>query len=356
MLQGVSQIPRDVLAVLGLLLIGLFGVAYVMKRRGERRTAVGAPPVPSTQSRLRRGTVYTLRLVGFGLFSFLMIDLALTVYLSHQTVNQYMTPATHAVEKPADLTFPVTEITFSGGDDLTMAGWYVPTQNGAVVILLHGYSADRTAMIWHAEQLYRAGYGVLMYDERASGESEGDYRSYGWQDPADVAGALRYLHSKADVDPDQIGIAGCSMGAQIALSSAASHPEIRAVWADGPSVIRARDVPFSIHPILLLVHPSYYLVDRLMARKLNMALPPAMIDLIGDIAPRPIMLVAGGTPRPLVGSEAVIQERYATFAGKNASVWVIDEAFHCDGPAYRPEEYAERMVDFFDAAFADVAK
>ncbi|HRQ36899.1 MAG TPA: alpha/beta fold hydrolase [Chloroflexota bacterium] len=351
-----TQIPLDVLAIVGGLLLFMFGVAYVMQRRGNGATAVTHSPAPPTQSRVRRRTVYVLKLVGFGVFSFLMIDLALTFYLSHQTVEQNMASAAHAVEKPADLTLPVTDITFSGGDGLTMTGWYVPSQNGAVVILLHGYGADRTGMAWHAGQLYAAGYGVLLYDERASGESEGEHRSYGWQDPADVAGALRYLQSQSDVDPDRIGVGGCSMGAQIALQSAAIFPDIQAVWADGPSVIRARDVPFSSHPILLLVRPSYYLVDWLMARRLDMALPSAMIDQIDDIAPRPIMLVAGGTPRPLYGAEAIIQERYASYAGENATVWVIEEAFHCDGPVYRPDEYATRMIDFFDTALTAVGK
>ena len=30
---------------------------------------------------------------------------------------------------------------------------------------------------------------------------------------------------------------------------------------------------------------------------------------------------------------------------------IIEEAHHCDGPKLRPDEYAARMVAFFDAAF-----
>jgi hypothetical protein len=43
--------------------------------------------------------------------------------------------------------------------------------------------------------------------------------------------------------------------------------------------------------------------------------------------------------------------RYAYYAGPNAQTWVIPEATHCDGPARRPAEYAERIVEFFDTAF-----
>ena len=76
-----------------------------------------------------------------------------------------------------------------------------------------------------------------------------------------------------------------------------------------------------------------------------------MIEIIDDIAPRPLMLIAGGVERPFLGNEAAFAYRFAQFAGDNADVWVIDEAYHCDGPKLRPEEYAERMVNFFDAAF-----
>lgn len=353
MAESVSQIPFDILAVLGVLLLALFGIAYGAKRR-QSNTAVPPDASPAKPKRPLpiRILFYVLRLTLFGIFAFLVIDVILTVYLSYQTVDGELAPAHHAVEIPSDLMLPVEEITFEGGDDLTMAGWYVPPQNGSVIILLHGYGGDRSWMIWHGEQLYEAGYGLLMYDERASGESEGEQRSYGWQDPADVVGALQFLRGKPEVDGDRIGIAGCSMGAQIALQGAAYNPAIQAVWADGSATIRAKDIPFRWNPIYMLVFPSNYLIDWLMMQKLDMELPPAMIDIIDDIAPRPIMLVGGGQPHPIFGTEGQRMERLAEFAGENAEVWIIEEATHCDGPNLFPDEYAARMVSFFDEAFA----
>lgn len=348
--MDVSQIPADVLLVLGLLLLLLFGLIAWRQKQKKRPTAVSPAAPPTARSRPARSLIYLLKLGGFGLFSFLVIDLVLTVYLSYQTVLEDIAPAPSQVEIPPDFQVPVQEITFAGGDDLTLAGWYVPPQNGAVIILLHGYGGNRQDMIWHAQQLYEAGYGLLLYDERASGESEGSQRTFGWRDPADVGGAIRYLQSKPDVNANQIGIVGCSIGGQIALQAAAAQPQIQAVWADGAAAVRARDLPPPNHPILFLTRPSNYLMDWMLAQKLDMPLPPAMIDLIGGMVETPITLVAGGTPHPLFGPEAQLQQRFAAFAGKNTDVWVIEEAFHCDGPAYRPEEYAGRMVAFFDNA------
>ena len=42
---------------------------------------------------------------------------------------------------------------------------------------------------------------------------------------------------------------------------------------------------------------------------------------------------------------------YAQYVGNNAQTWIIPEAYHCDGPIVRPNEYAARMVKFFDSTF-----
>ncbi|MFN2152755.1 MAG: acyl-CoA thioester hydrolase/BAAT C-terminal domain-containing protein, partial [Anaerolineales bacterium] len=167
----------------------------------------------------------------------------------------------------------------------------------------------------------------------------------------DVGGAVTFLNSRSEVDPAKIGIGGCSIGAQIALQGAAYHPEIKAVWADGAAIIRAADNVRPKNPIMWLVNMGNYMIDWQYQRVLEIEAPPAMIEIIGEIAPRPIVLVAGGIERPFLGSEARYAHHYAQFAGDNAEVWVIDEAYHCDGPVQRPDEYAERMIQFFDAAF-----
>ena len=273
------------------------------------------------------------------------------VYRNWMLLEADSSPAHSQVEIPSELPFDVEEVTFLSEDGLKIAGWYVPPENGALVILLHGYSGNRTAMIWHAYQLTEAGYGVLMYDERASGESEGEYRSFGWEDPRDVGGALLFLNEKDEIEPDKIGIAGCSIGGQIALQGAAYYPQVGAVWADGPSTIRASDISRPTNPIYALLVVANYMLDWMFELKLGIEAPPPMLEIIDDIAPHPIMLVGGGVSRPFTGSEGDHLTLYLEHAGKNAELWVIPEAYHCDGPLRRPDEYASRMVEFFDEAF-----
>ena len=65
------------------------------------------------------------------------------------------------------------EVAFDAGDGVHLSGWYRPTRNGATIIVLHGGGGDRTGAVAHARLLVRHGYGVLLYDARGRGRSEG---------------------------------------------------------------------------------------------------------------------------------------------------------------------------------------
>lgn len=292
---------------------------------------------------------YVLKLGGFAVLSLLLVVVAMMVFRVFYSLQRDFSAAPSQVEIPSGLPFQIEEVSFVSEDGVRIAGWYVPAQNDVTIVLLHGYSTNRTAMLWHAKELVAAGYGVLLYDERASGESGGDHRSYGWEDPRDVKGALRFLKDKTD--QDRVGIAGCSMGAQIAIQSAVYYPEIGAVWADAPATIRAQDMPPQRDPLVQLILIGNYMTDWASAMELGMTPPKPLIEIIGEIPPRPIMLVGSGMKRPLFDTEGEFMKHYAGYTNGKAKVWVIPDAGHCHGPGVRPQEYSARMITFFDSAF-----
>ena len=335
-----------------IVILAVFGTAIFWIWKQMKARAKNPPPRPTTfWGRFRNSAVYFLRLIGFAMGLFMALVVVITFERSWYSINADSMPAPSEVNIPPDLEFEVEEVTFESEDGLTIAGWYVPPQNGVTVILLHGYGGDRLGMLWHARQLVPAGYGVLLYDERASGESEGTYRSYGWEDPRDVWGAIRFIEARPDKGQGRIGMAGCSIGGQISLQSAAFYPEIGAVWSEGGGGTRAQDLPLSNNPLLVWITLANYPMDWMFAAKLGVDAPSPLIDIIGNIAPRPIMLVGGGLERPIIGSEEIMQSRLLKYAGDNAEMWIIPEAGHCGGPKAIPEEYASRMIAFFDGAF-----
>jgi pimeloyl-ACP methyl ester carboxylesterase len=81
-----------------------------------------------------------------------------------------------------------------------------------------------------AEGLAARGIASLLYDKRGVGESIGaSHDLASWDDLAgDVAGAVRYLRSRADlIDPRRIGLIGQSQGTWIITKVAADDPQIR---------------------------------------------------------------------------------------------------------------------------------
>lgn len=334
------------------ILVFFLVIFLLLKRSLKTKTAVIEEP-KTVGGRVVGVLMRLARVFGFGIGVFLLLAVIIGMERSIYTALADTAPAPSEVSIPPDLGFAVEEVTFTSEDGITLAGWFTPSQNGGTVILLHGYGGNRTSMIWHARQLTGAGFGVLMYDERASGESGGEYRSYGWEDTRDVKAAVQFIQTR---NPNEhIGAAGCSTGADIAVYGAALYPEIEAAWGDGNSPVRAQDAPLFKNPILTLIVTTNYFLDWLYTVKLDIEAPAPMTDVLPDIAPRPVMFVGGGTDRPLLGSEAdLFTLRYAALTGANAQAWVIPEAIHCDGPRHRPEEYAERMTAFFAEAFMDV--
>jgi pimeloyl-ACP methyl ester carboxylesterase len=340
--------PIKTTNLLFVLLVTCLLLAWVYYRLRRKRFAAAAQPAASWPSGF--GFVYIARLAGFAILAFLLIGGSLLVFIDYNEVAGEIAAAPSQVKKPADLPFPVESVTFESEKGLRLAGWYTPPKNGAVIILLHGYGGNRLHMIGYAQTLTQAGYGALLYDERASGESGGSRRSFGWEDDPDVGAAIAYLRGRPELARAKLGIGGCSIGAQIALQGAARYPGLQAVWADGPGVIRYKDNPAPATWGQAIAYLSNWIIDPMLSARLGIPAPPAMIDIIGSIAPRPIYLVGGGHPKPYFESESARIYRFSRYAGSNAQVWIIPEATHCDGPQQRPQEYAERLVNFFDQA------
>ena len=120
-------------------------------------------------------------------------------------------------------------ISFKTSDGLELQGWYVPSKNGAAVIAFPGRSGPRA----HTRMLVSHGYGVLLFDRRGEGKSEGDSNMFGWGGDKDILAAVEFLKARPDVDPGRIGGIGLSVGGELMLQAAAETDELAAVVSEG---------------------------------------------------------------------------------------------------------------------------
>ena len=62
-------------------------------------------------------------------------------------------------------------------DGIRLSAWYTPPRKGALILLAHGYGDNRPE--WVHTLLAKKGYGVLAWDARAHGESDGEVSTIG---------------------------------------------------------------------------------------------------------------------------------------------------------------------------------
>ena len=282
-------------------------------------------------SRLWRYTRRALLAVAWVLAGyFLLFPLFLSYGFTH--VARLATPT-------GDLGAPHQAVSFEARDGLRLDGWFVPARNGATVIVYPGKKGTQR----HARMLVRHGYGVLVFDRRGEGTSDGDPNALGWGFDQDLLGALDYLRGRDDVDPQRIGGLGLSVGGEAFLQTAAETSGLGAVVSDGAGSrsVKEDTVRTSVKKVPEIVFTGVMTAgmtvfsDRLP--------PPNLKALAGRIEETPVFLIYATNG---AGGEDNQPQYYAALRGPK-QIWKIDTS-HTHGLSAQPRAYERRVVGFFD--------
>jgi uncharacterized protein len=263
----------------------------------------------------------------------------------------YAYVGTHAARPPVediDLgSAAVEDVQLHTSDGLTLEGSYVPSENGAAVIVAFGRKGTQDP----ARMLARHGYGVLIFDRRGEGESDGDPNPYAWSDgELDLLAAIDFLKRRPDVEPGRIGGLGLSVGGETFLQAAARSEDVKAVISEGATARSGgelRSVPGSgLGPIAMNT-----VITAGTAVFSNASPPPHLIDLVGDIAPRPMFVIYA--PDIAAGEERRFNTAFYRAAKEPKAIWGVPGAGHVGAQDARPREYEERVTRFFDRALRE---
>ena len=238
----------------------------------------------------------------------------------------------------AALGLPHARVTFPADDGIRLSGWYVPSRNGAAIVLVHGGGGDRQGTILHARMLAKAGFGVLLYDARGRGESGGQENAAGWQWDRDVRGAVSFLTSRGI---DHIGLLGLSTGAEAVVTEAASDKRVEAVVADGLQARTAADASHLPFGDRISIEPSFVLAGLEIRLARGEAQPRPLIVVVHEVAgTRPLLLIA------TVSFEREIDRIYTR--GSKAQLWELPTSAHTKGLQDHPITYAQRVLSLFN--------
>lgn len=244
------------------------------------------------------------------------------------------------------------EVTFAPGKDVptnpggvSLAAWWLPSKNGAAVILIPGIGQARDGMLDQGAMLARHGYGVLLVDPRPCANPDVVFTA-GYAEVDDVAGALAFVQAQPEVDSNRIGALGFSVGGATAIFSAAQSEGIRAVVSEGNFYNLGDDIANAGGNNSLL--ESFYTQAILFFYRRQTGIDARLISpihAIGHISPRPVLLIFGEY-------EVASGHAYEQFAaaGEPKSLWVVPGVGHGGYIQTWPEEYEARVISFFDEA------
>jgi len=313
---GLAAIPA------GLLLIGLGAVTLWRSRRA-------GPSLP------RRWVRRALLAAGTFVLGYMLVFPFLISYVLTHSARAFV-PADHVGAAHKD-------VAFQTADGLRLRGWYVPSTNGAAVIAFPGRKGTQRP----ARILARHGYGVLLFDRRGEGESEGDPNAFGWGGHQDVAAAVRFLQTRPDVEQGRIGGIGLSVGGEMMLESAAKSPGLKAVVSEGAGERSVREYFDMTGGDKWLQIPTSVALTAGVALFSDKTPPESLKDLVGRIAPTPVLFIYGEHGQD---GERNLNPTYYRSAGEPKAIWKVPGSGHTGGISARPKEYERRVIGFFDRA------
>jgi fermentation-respiration switch protein FrsA (DUF1100 family) len=287
-----------------------------------------------------RNRRYWSNLLSAALAAFLLFATTGLVYFSRHQALAYLHP--RRLEPPTGVTLTQAgiayqEIELLTSDGLRLSAWYTPPQNGALILVAHGYG-DRRPEEFYA--LFAGhGYGVLAWDFRAHGGSEGEISTLGYYEILDVEAALDFALAQPEVR--RVGGWGGSMGAVTLIRAAALHPEIEALVADSPFPTLEEELDLRV-PFPLLNQMIRIFTERETGLRLDAIRP---VDDIGQISPRPVFLIQG-LGDSMVPSDSA-QRLYAA-AGEPRQLWTEPGVPHLNMYACFHTRYTKRVIKFFD--------
>lgn len=244
---------------------------------------------------------------------------------------------------------PYQDVTLTTADGLHLSAWYVPGSRPEAIVLVHGIHANRAYLLPQAFLLAQAGYHLLLIDLRGHGRSEGYEVTYGYREALDVEAAVDYLAALPGVK--HIGALGHSLGGAAVIRAAATDPRLRALVIQSSFSSLSRVVDDSFNKFVLLPRwPFAPLVISLAELKTGVSLD--QVDSAHDLAamsPRPVLFIHSAADGLFPIQHA--QQMYDA-AQAPKEFYFIDGVGHINPITGHEAEYAERVLKFFESAFA----
>ncbi|KGM97235.1 hypothetical protein Z968_04360 [Clostridium novyi A str. 4552] len=245
----------------------------------------------------------------------------------------------------------------SKNQDVLLKGWWMPSQlknkeikSEKTIIFSHGYGNNRglykISVLNLAKKLCESGYNVLVFDFRASGESEGKFVTIGGLEKYDLLGAIDFVKNKKK--SKIINLMGWSMGATTSILAGTESKDVKCIVADSPfgnlkEYLESNLSYWSKLPNTYFTKTILYILPKI--RGFNIDKVNA-IKAASSINNKKIFLIHSKDDDaiPYENTEKI----YNSINNKSdVKVWITNNAKHIKSYSLYKDEYEKRVVEFF---------
>lgn len=292
----------------------------------------------------------------FALLMYITMCSVAGIYLADSTLHPPRRPLTQDDERAYQQSLipihaQMEDVSITATDGNVLKGWIVhpDNANGKAALLLHGLGDNRLGMTGYAELLLAHGFTVLLPDARAHGVSGGELATYGLIERDDIRQWVDLLLGKTGAQC--VYGMGESMGAAELLEALQVDARFCAVVAESPFV-NFREIaydrmgqPFHAGPWVgrTILRPLVEVAFLRARWKYHVDMEQASpVDAIAKTQ-TPVLLIHGKVDRniPVRHSELIVEKDPKTV------LWEVPGADHCGAIAAAPQQFAERVLEWF---------
>jgi pimeloyl-ACP methyl ester carboxylesterase len=258
---------------------------------------------------------------------------------------------------PGDLNLPfsdesieVLDSAHPNGPPINLAAWWIAAASPSekCVVLIHGYADAKVGSIAWAPMWHALGYHILAIDLRAHGESGGSDCTAGFFERDDLKQVLNRLRQLRPERTRHMVLFGVSMGAAVALATAAMRDDIAAVVIDSPfadfrTALR-KQLDRTGLPGGITARLAIWLVKRHSGANFAAVSPLALISQVRC----PIMMIRGEAEDLITDAEssALDQAMLARSHQFHDVNWIVPGTGHLGALRANPQLYAEKLHEF----------
>jgi len=205
-----------------------------------------------------------------------------------------------------NLGFDHEDVNFQTTDALVLRGWFFPSDEPDAPAILYAPSTshDQRSGLSLVAPLHQAGFNVLLFSYRGHGISDGDRFgfTYGAVEKNDIDAAVNYLYETKGIR--RIGAIGHSAGAVSLILSGSTNSHLGAIVAASP--FASLEEIWETNRPAFFPKPLYRFTFWFSEKRKGFSRDQVnSLDVIGQIAPRPLMIIHGSDDRRITTEQAL---------------------------------------------------